>query len=64
MEETNSQSTPKTRPMNGQTMYFHTTPHPLTQILFIYPPLGFLLNQVATTLTHPNMLLEIHVWYI
>jgi hypothetical protein len=41
-----------------------TVPQPLTQIPFFYPPPGIESFQVAATLTLPNMVLAIPVWYL
>jgi hypothetical protein len=43
---------------------WETVPRPLTQIPFFYPPLGVEAFQVAATLTLPNMVLAIPVWYL
>jgi hypothetical protein len=43
---------------------WETVPQPLTQIPFFYPPPGIKAFQVATTLTLPNMVLALPVWYL
>jgi hypothetical protein len=43
---------------------WETVPRPLTQIPFFYPPPGVEDFQVAATLTLPNMVLAILVWYL
>jgi hypothetical protein len=48
----------------GHIPVWETLPQALTQIPFFYPPLGVQDFQVAATLTLPNMVLEIPVWYL
>jgi hypothetical protein len=48
----------------GPSPIWEIVPRPLTQIPFFYPPPGVEAFQVATTLTLPNMVLEIPVWYL
>jgi hypothetical protein len=48
----------------GPTSFWETVPRPLTQIPFFYPPPGVEAFQVAATLTLPNMVLAIPVWYL
>jgi hypothetical protein len=48
----------------GQILVLETIPQAITQIPFFYPPLGVQDFQVAATLTLPNMVLEIPVWYL
>jgi hypothetical protein len=48
----------------GNSPILETVPQPLTQIPFFYPPPGIEAFQVAATLTLPNMVLEILVWYL
>jgi hypothetical protein len=48
----------------GPSPICETVPRPLTQIPFFYPPPGVEAFQVAATLTLPNMVLEIPVWYL
>jgi hypothetical protein len=48
----------------GHSPVWETFPQPLTQIPFFYPPLGIESFQVAATLTLPNMVLAILVWYL
>jgi hypothetical protein len=48
----------------GPSPIWETVPRPLTQIPFFYPPLGIEAFQVAATLTLPNMVLAIPVWYL
>jgi hypothetical protein len=48
----------------GNNPIWETLPQPLTQIPFFYPPPGIEAFQVAATLTLPNMVLEIPVWYL
>jgi hypothetical protein len=43
---------------------WETVPQAITQIPFFYPPPGIEAFQVAATLTLPNMVLEIPVWYL
>jgi hypothetical protein len=70
-------SLPQEPPMNSSTPTVHestpppgpnpiweTVPRPLTQIPFFYPPPGVEAFQVAATLTLPNMVLEIPLWYL
>jgi hypothetical protein len=63
---TNS-STPtihESTPLQGPYPIWETVPRSLTQILFFYPPPGVKAFQVAATLTLPNMVLAIPVWYL
>jgi hypothetical protein len=48
----------------GHIPFWDTVPHAITQIPFIYPPLGVQAFQVAATLTLPNMVISIPVWYL
>jgi hypothetical protein len=48
----------------GPNPIWETVPRPLTQIPFFYPPPGIEAFQVAATLTLPNMVLAIPVWYL
>jgi hypothetical protein len=48
----------------GHTPIWETVPQPLTQTPFFYPPPSIEAFQVATTLTLPNMVLAIPVWYL
>jgi hypothetical protein len=48
----------------GHIPVWETIPQALTQIPFFYPPPGVQAFQVAATLTLPNMVLEIPVWYL
>jgi hypothetical protein len=48
----------------GPSPIWETVPRPLTQIPFFYPPPGIEAFQVAATLTLPNMVLAILVWYL
>jgi hypothetical protein len=48
----------------GHIPIWETVPQAFTQIPFFYPPLGVQAFQVATTLTLPNMVLAIPVWYL
>jgi hypothetical protein len=48
----------------GHSPVWETVPPPLTQIPFFYPPPGIESFQVAATLTLPNMVLAIPVWYL
>jgi hypothetical protein len=48
----------------GHSPVWETIPQPLTQIPFFYPPPGIEAFQVATTLTLPNMVLALPVWYL
>jgi hypothetical protein len=48
----------------GTSPIWETDPRPLTQISFFYPPPGIEAFQVAATLTLPNMVLAIPVWYL
>jgi hypothetical protein len=70
-------SLPPEPPANSTTPTVHETtppqrpgpiwdavPRPLTQIPFFYPPPGVEAFQVAATLTLPNMVLAIPVWYL
>jgi hypothetical protein len=69
-------SLPQEPPANSPTPTIHefptqrpspiwdTVPRPLTQIPFFYPPPGVEAFQVAATLTLPNMVLAIPVWYL
>jgi hypothetical protein len=54
------ESTPPQRP----NPIWETVPRPLTQIPFFYPPPGVEAFQVTATLTLPNMVLAIPVWYL
>jgi hypothetical protein len=51
-------------PPQGPNPIWETVPQPLTQIPFFYPPPGVEAFQVAATLTLPNMVLAIPVWYL
>jgi hypothetical protein len=51
-------------PPQGPNPIWETVPRPLTQIPFFYPPPGVEDFQVAATLTLPNMVLAIPVWYL
>jgi hypothetical protein len=51
-------------PPQGPNSLWETVPRPLTQIPFFYPPPGVEAFQVAATLTLPNMVLAIPVWYL
>jgi hypothetical protein len=51
-------------PPQGPNPIWETVPRPLTQIPFFYPPPGIEAFQVAATLTLPNMVLAIPVWYL
>jgi hypothetical protein len=51
-------------PLQGPNPIWETVPRPLTQILFFYPPPGVEAFQVAATLTLPNMVLAIPMWYL
>jgi hypothetical protein len=48
----------------GNNPVWETLPQPLTQIPLFYPPPGIESFQVAATLTLPNMVLAILVWYL
>jgi hypothetical protein len=48
----------------GHIPVWETVPQAITQIPFFYPPLGVQDFQVAATLTLPNMVLAIPVWYL
>jgi hypothetical protein len=48
----------------GNNPIWETLPQPLTQIPFFYPPPCIESFQVAATLTLPNMVLAILVWYL
>jgi hypothetical protein len=48
----------------GKIPVWETIPQAITQIPFFYPPPGVQDFQVATTLTLPNMVLTIPVWYL
>jgi hypothetical protein len=48
----------------GHNPVWETVPQPLTQIPFFYPPPSIKSFQVAATLTLPNMVLAIPVWYL
>jgi hypothetical protein len=48
----------------GHIPVWETFPQDITQIPFFYPPPGVQDFQVATTLTLPNMVLAILVWYL
>jgi hypothetical protein len=51
-------------PPQGPSSLWEIVPRPLTQIPFFYPPPGVEAFQVAATLTLPNMVLAIPVWYL
>jgi hypothetical protein len=51
-------------PPQGPSPIWESVPRPLTQIPFFYPPPGIEAFQVAATLTLPNMVLAIPVWYL
>jgi hypothetical protein len=48
----------------GHIPVWETVPQAITQIPFFYPPPGVQAFQVAATLTLPNMVLAIPVWYL
>jgi hypothetical protein len=48
----------------GKNPIWETVPPPLSQIPFFYPPPGIEAFQVAATLTLPNMVLAIPMWYL
>jgi hypothetical protein len=48
----------------GHSPILEKIPQPLNQIPFFYPPPGIESFQVAATLTLPNMVLAIPVWYL
>jgi hypothetical protein len=48
----------------GPNPLWETVPRPLTQIPFFYPPPRVEAFQLAATLTLPNMVLAIPVWYL
>jgi hypothetical protein len=48
----------------GHLPIWETIPQAITQIPFFYPPPGVQAFQVAATLTLPNMVLVILVWYL
>jgi hypothetical protein len=48
----------------GHSPVWETVPPPLTQIPFFYPPPSIEYFQVVATLTLPNMVLAIPVWYL
>jgi hypothetical protein len=48
----------------GHIPVWETVPQAITQIPFFYPPPGVQAFQVAATLTLPNMVLAILVWYL
>jgi hypothetical protein len=48
----------------GHIPVWEIVPQDITQIPFFYPPPGVKAFQVAATLTLPNMVLEILVWYL
>jgi hypothetical protein len=48
----------------GHIPVWETVPQAITQIPFFYPPPGVQAFQVAATLTLPNMVLEIPIWYL
>jgi hypothetical protein len=48
----------------GPSPIWEIVPRPLTQIPFFYPPRGIEAFQVAATLTLPNMVLAIPLWYL
>jgi hypothetical protein len=51
-------------PPQGPSPIWETVPRPLTQIPLFYPPPSVESFQVAATLTLPNMVLAIPVWYL
>jgi hypothetical protein len=51
-------------PMTGQILVWKMVPQAITQIPFFYPPPKVSTYQVTTTLTLPNMVISIHVWYL
>jgi hypothetical protein len=55
---------PDSPPLQGKILVWETIPQSITQILFFYPPLGVHAFQVAATLTLPNMVLSIPIWYL
>jgi hypothetical protein len=48
----------------GHIPVWETVPQAITQTPFFYPPPGIEAFQVATTLTLPNMVLALPVWYL
>jgi hypothetical protein len=51
-------------PPQGPSPIWEIIPQPLTQLPFFYPPPSIEAFQVAATLTLPNMVLAIPVWYL
>jgi hypothetical protein len=55
---------PPPPPLQGKIPVWETVPQAITQIPFFYPPPGVQAFQVVATLTLPNMVLSIPVWYL
>jgi hypothetical protein len=55
---------PDSPPLQGKILVWETVPQAITQIPFFYPPPGVQAFQVVSTLTLPNMVLSIPVWYL
>jgi hypothetical protein len=51
-------------PLQGKILVWEIVHQAITQIPFFYPPPGVQVFQVAATLTLPNMVLSIPVWYL
>jgi hypothetical protein len=63
-ENSPSPLVPDIPPPQGHILVWETVPQAITQIPFFYPPPGIQAFQVAATLTLPNMVLSIPVWYL
>jgi hypothetical protein len=55
---------PPPPPSRGKSYGLGDSPQAITQIPFFYPPPGVQEFQVVVTLTLPNMVLSIPVWYL
>jgi hypothetical protein len=64
LENSTTPLTPDFTLPQEQILVWEAIPQALTQIPFFYPPLGVQDFQVVTTLTLPNMVLAILVWYL
>jgi hypothetical protein len=64
LENPTTPFTPDFTLLQGQISVWETVPQDITQIPFFYPPQGVQAFQVSKTLTLPNMVLSISVWYL
>jgi hypothetical protein len=63
-ENTTAPLTPYFFPLQGKILVWERVPQSITQIPVFYPPPRFQAFQVDATLTLPNMVLSIPIWYL